>query len=244
MKSAWVDADAQAVVSRYEANGVAADLALRVYTTRLLGRDPKLVLHGGGNTSVKTRTRDLNGETVDVLCVKGSGWDMGQIEPPGLPAVRLDQLRKTRSRSALSDEEMVRVQRANLIEWTAGMCALVGVPTPPDAECLTLAEEAAMYITPRVNSAFPGAVEDCFPAMLGAPAFQYLPVDTFRLVIMEAVIDAAILQPGACLLDRVAVLDAVHGGLHAAAPALRTGSFLRKSDMRARPALRISGLLA
>ena len=60
------------------------DLALRVYTTRLLGGEPRLVLHGGGNTSVKTRLRDLNGEDTDVLCVKGSGWDMGTIEPPGL----------------------------------------------------------------------------------------------------------------------------------------------------------------
>ncbi len=65
------------------------DLALRVYTTRLLGQDPRLVLHGGGNTSVKTRIADLNGDAVEVLCVKGSGWDMGSIEPAGLPAVRL-----------------------------------------------------------------------------------------------------------------------------------------------------------
>jgi rhamnose utilization protein RhaD (predicted bifunctional aldolase and dehydrogenase)/NAD(P)-dependent dehydrogenase (short-subunit alcohol dehydrogenase family) len=116
MKSAWVDADAQAVVSQYEACGIAADLALRVYTTRLLGRDPKLVLHGGGNTSVKTRVTDLNGEPVDVLRVKGSGWDMARIEPAGLPAVRLDNLRRLRSRDALSDEDMVKVQRANLID--------------------------------------------------------------------------------------------------------------------------------
>ncbi len=116
MKSAWVDSDARTTVSRYEADGIAADLALRVYTTRLLGRDPKLVLHGGGNTSVKTRVTDLNGEAVDVLCVKGSGWDMGQIEPAGLPAVRLDNLQKFRARDALSDEDMVRVQRANLID--------------------------------------------------------------------------------------------------------------------------------
>ena len=57
MKSAWVDSDAQALVARYEADGIAADLAMRVYTTRLLGCDPKLVLHGGGNTSVKTTAR-------------------------------------------------------------------------------------------------------------------------------------------------------------------------------------------
>src|SRR5262249_6425272 len=78
--------------------------------------DPKLVLHGGGNTSVKTKLPDLLGEEVAVLCVKGSGSDMAAIEPAGLPAVRLDRLRRLRSRDALSDEEMVRVQRENLID--------------------------------------------------------------------------------------------------------------------------------
>src|SRR4051812_28684796 len=117
MQSEWVDRDAEAVVDRYA--GIARDLALRVYTTRLLGRNPKLVLHGGGNTSVKLRSVDLNGDEIDVLCVKGSGWDMGTIEPAGLPAVRLDPLRKLRAREALSDEEMVRVQRANLIDPSA-----------------------------------------------------------------------------------------------------------------------------
>jgi len=117
MQSAWIDRDADAAVGRYENLG--RDLALRVYTTRLLGQDPRLVLHGGGNTSVKTRLADLNGEDVDVLCVKGSGWDMGAIEPPGLPAVRLAPLLKLRARENLSDEEMVRLQRANLIEPAA-----------------------------------------------------------------------------------------------------------------------------
>jgi rhamnose utilization protein RhaD (predicted bifunctional aldolase and dehydrogenase)/NAD(P)-dependent dehydrogenase (short-subunit alcohol dehydrogenase family) len=116
MRSAWVDADARALVASYAPQGIGADLALRVYTTRLLGRDPKLVLHGGGNTSVKTSVTDLLGEAADVLCVKGSGWDMGSIEPAGLPAVRLAPLRKLRALPALSDEEMVRLQRANLID--------------------------------------------------------------------------------------------------------------------------------
>jgi rhamnose utilization protein RhaD (predicted bifunctional aldolase and dehydrogenase)/NAD(P)-dependent dehydrogenase (short-subunit alcohol dehydrogenase family) len=116
MKSAWSDSAAQTAVERYAPGGIAPDLALRVYTTRLLGQDPKLVLHGGGNTSVKTRVTDLNGDEIDVLCVKGSGWDMGTIEPPGLPAVRLEPLRKLRARDALSDEDMVRLQRANLID--------------------------------------------------------------------------------------------------------------------------------
>jgi len=116
MKSGWVDRDAQALVDLYAKQSIGPDLALRVYTTRLLGQDPKLVLHGGGNTSVKTRMRDLLGEDAEVLCVKGSGWDMGSIEPPGLPAVRLAPLRKLRALPALCDEDMVRVQRANLID--------------------------------------------------------------------------------------------------------------------------------
>jgi rhamnose utilization protein RhaD (predicted bifunctional aldolase and dehydrogenase)/NAD(P)-dependent dehydrogenase (short-subunit alcohol dehydrogenase family) len=117
MQSAWNDGDADAAVATYQNLG--RDLALRVYTTRLLGQDPRLVLHGGGNTSVKTRVADLNGDTVEVLCVKGSGWDMGAIEPAGLPAVRLAPLLKLRARKNLSDEEMVRLQRANLIDPAA-----------------------------------------------------------------------------------------------------------------------------
>ena len=61
MKSGWVDRDAEAMVAHGAEAGVERDLALRIYTTRLLGRDPKLVLHGGGNTSAKTRAHDLLG---------------------------------------------------------------------------------------------------------------------------------------------------------------------------------------
>ncbi len=116
MLSKWSDAAAEQLVTDYAGRGVGRDLALRVYTSRLLGRDPKLVLHGGGNTSVKTMVTDLLGEEVEVLCVKGSGWDMAEIEPAGLPAVRLAPLRKLRQREVLSDEDMVQVQRANLID--------------------------------------------------------------------------------------------------------------------------------
>ena len=97
MKSGWVESEARATVERYARQGVAPDLALRLYSTRLLGGDPRLVLHGGGNTSVKTRMPDLLGETVDVLCIKGSGADMAVIEPAGMPAVRLDRLRRLRA---------------------------------------------------------------------------------------------------------------------------------------------------
>src|SRR6516165_2382676 len=116
MQSLWSDADAERMVERYGQQGVGRDLALRVYTSRLLGGEPRLVLHGGGNTSVKTVVKDLLDEENEVLCVKGSGWDMAAIEPAGLPAVRLAPLRKLRQRATLSDEEMVRVQRASLID--------------------------------------------------------------------------------------------------------------------------------
>jgi rhamnose utilization protein RhaD (predicted bifunctional aldolase and dehydrogenase)/NAD(P)-dependent dehydrogenase (short-subunit alcohol dehydrogenase family) len=116
MRSQWRDEEARSLVAAYAANGVGEDLALRVYTSRLLGRDPALVLHGGGNTSVKTTLADLLGDPVAVLCVKGSGWDMAAIEPQGLPAVRLEPLRRLEARRALADEEMVRFQRANLID--------------------------------------------------------------------------------------------------------------------------------
>jgi rhamnose utilization protein RhaD (predicted bifunctional aldolase and dehydrogenase)/NAD(P)-dependent dehydrogenase (short-subunit alcohol dehydrogenase family) len=116
MKSAWVEREAKDAVGRYGAAGASADLALRLYTTQLLGRDPKLVLHGGGNTSLKTRVRDLTGEDVDILCVKGSGWDMGEIEPAGMPAVRLAPLQALRTHAALSDDDFARVQRAYLTD--------------------------------------------------------------------------------------------------------------------------------
>jgi rhamnose utilization protein RhaD (predicted bifunctional aldolase and dehydrogenase)/NAD(P)-dependent dehydrogenase (short-subunit alcohol dehydrogenase family) len=122
MQSRWSDDDAEIIVRHYAGRGVNRDLGLRVYTSRLLGRDRRLVLHGGGNTSVKTLATDLIGDAVEVLCVKGSGWDMGAIEPAGLPAVRLAPLRRLRARESLSDEDMVNFQRTNLID--------AGAPNP------------------------------------------------------------------------------------------------------------------
>jgi rhamnose utilization protein RhaD (predicted bifunctional aldolase and dehydrogenase)/NAD(P)-dependent dehydrogenase (short-subunit alcohol dehydrogenase family) len=116
MKSAWVERDAKAAIERYAGAGIAADLALRVYATRLIGADPRLVLHGGGNTSLKAPARDLAGGEVAALYVKGSGADMATIEPAGFPAVRLEPLRALRGHAALSDDEAARLQRAFLID--------------------------------------------------------------------------------------------------------------------------------
>ena len=96
-----------------EAAAVAADpLALRVYSSRLLGSDPSLVLHGGGNTSVKGTTPTLFGEVEEVLFVKGSGWDLATIEAEGFAPVRLDALRRMAELMELSDSAMVTAQRA------------------------------------------------------------------------------------------------------------------------------------
>jgi rhamnose utilization protein RhaD (predicted bifunctional aldolase and dehydrogenase)/NAD(P)-dependent dehydrogenase (short-subunit alcohol dehydrogenase family) len=116
MENLWSDEAARAAVTKYAAQGVNEDLALRTYTTRLLGGEPRLVQHGGGNTSVKTKVTDSLGRSVDVLCVKGSGWDMGTIEPPGLPAVKLAPLLELAALDALRDEDMVNLQRTNLID--------------------------------------------------------------------------------------------------------------------------------
>jgi len=116
MKSGWVDRDAEAIVADGAKANIDRDLSLRVYTTRLLGRDPKLVLHGGGNTSLKAKMRDRGSAEVEVLRVKASGADMATIGPDGLPAVRLEPMRKLRMLEAIDDEELLGIERANLID--------------------------------------------------------------------------------------------------------------------------------
>src|SRR5215813_12453403 len=117
MKNRWNEREARSFIARYKTAG--ADLALRTYSARLIGQDASLVLHGGGNTSVKTVSRTVDGESARVICVKGSGWDLATIEPAGHPAVRLEPLLRLRNLERLGDEEMVNVQRANLLDSAA-----------------------------------------------------------------------------------------------------------------------------
>jgi len=119
MKSLWREEDAKAMVKHYGHLGFSEDVALRVYTSRLLGADPRLVQHGGGNTSTKTTDTDHAGETVDVIRVKGSGWDLGDIEPAGLPAMRHKSLLALQQVPHMSDEAMVNAQRAALLDANA-----------------------------------------------------------------------------------------------------------------------------
>ena len=119
MENLWRDADAEKM--RQAAGADPADIALaeRVYTSRLLGGEPDLVLHGGGNTSVKVDREWPDGSSRRTLHVKGSGWDLATIEAPGLPAVDLAPLLEARAGSRLSDPEMVGLLRASLMEKTA-----------------------------------------------------------------------------------------------------------------------------
>ncbi|HKP19626.1 MAG TPA: bifunctional aldolase/short-chain dehydrogenase [Gaiellaceae bacterium] len=94
-------------------------LGQRVYSSRLLGAEPALVLHGGGNTSVKERVTDLLGQEVDLLYVKGSGWDLATIEAQGFAPVRLERLLGLARLEHLSDEQMARELRAAMTDASA-----------------------------------------------------------------------------------------------------------------------------
>ena len=108
MDSLWKDAEASACGDD--------DLALRVYTSRLLGADDRLVMHGGGNTSVKSTIDDFFGDPIDVLFVKGSGWDLQTIEKPGFPALKLQETRRLAELETLSDMDMTQQLRAYMLD--------------------------------------------------------------------------------------------------------------------------------
>ena len=94
-------------------------LALRVYSSRLIGQSADLVLHGGGNTSVKASFTDIFGVAHDVLYVKGSGWDLATIKAAGFAPVKLDSLLQLSRFDQLSDADMVSAQRAAMLDPSA-----------------------------------------------------------------------------------------------------------------------------
>lgn len=117
--STWSDKEANRLVTTFHAQGVNRDIALEIYATRQLGLDPSLVLHGGGNTSVKTAWTDIDGREVDVLCVKGSGADMGTIGLGGMPLMRIAELGRLIDIAQLSDDHLVMLQRRMLLDPAA-----------------------------------------------------------------------------------------------------------------------------
>lgn len=119
MQSLWNDT---------EATTFGTDLlGQRVYTSRLLGRNPELVLHGGGNTSVKVTEKDFFGEEVDLCYVKGSGWDLGTIEREGFSPVRMDALIKMSKLPSMTDADMVLQQRAAMTNPNAPAASIEAI---------------------------------------------------------------------------------------------------------------------
>lgn len=111
MQSRWNDQDA----AKFKNDPV----ALRAYTSRLLGQEASLVQHGGGNTSVKASRDNLFGEKEEILYVKGSGWDLATIEPQGFAPVKMDVLLRMSRLETLSDSDMVREQKAAMVNPSA-----------------------------------------------------------------------------------------------------------------------------
>ena len=116
MKSKWNNKEANSFIKKFRNKKVDKDLALRIYTTQLLGNDPKVVLHGGGNTSVKSKFKTLLGNSTKIIYVKGSGKDMSNIEEDGFPSLELNNLLELEKLSKLNDFQMVNYQRKYMLD--------------------------------------------------------------------------------------------------------------------------------
>jgi len=109
MQNLWNEDEAQNI-----STDINKDLALRVYSSRLLGQDKSLVLHGGGNTSVKIEQENILGESESILYVKGSGWDLETIEAQGYAPVQMSHLLKLAQLKELSDAQMVNELKTHM----------------------------------------------------------------------------------------------------------------------------------
>ncbi len=114
MRSRWLEAEAAEFVERY-AGQWGEPVALRTYASRLLGAETSLVLHGGGNSSVKSSWKNVLGDVIPAIFVKASGADLATIEPEDHPGLDLDFLMRLRSVAELSDESMVDQLRTHLL---------------------------------------------------------------------------------------------------------------------------------
>jgi rhamnose utilization protein RhaD (predicted bifunctional aldolase and dehydrogenase)/NAD(P)-dependent dehydrogenase (short-subunit alcohol dehydrogenase family) len=188
MDSLYTDEGARAAKDRYAA-AHGEDLALRVYTSRLLGASPALVLHGGGNTSVKTTVTELLGDVTPVLYVKGSGSDLATIEPAGFPACRLAHLRRCCERASMTDEEMVAQLRGQMLD--------PGSPTP-SVEALLHAFLPARFID--------HTHADALLALVDQPRSE----EIVREVYGDAALFVPYVMPGFALARKVAEIYGAH----------------------------------
>ncbi len=117
MENLFNEDDSRAFIKKY--SDQPEDLAIRIYTSRLIGKNKDLVLHGGGNTSVKLEYVNITGEKEDVIFVKGSGHDLEFIEPAGFAGLNLLLLQKLRGLDTISDIEMDNQLKINKVDSQA-----------------------------------------------------------------------------------------------------------------------------
>ena len=118
MKNRWNNKEANRIIKYYHKQGINKEIALRIYTSRLLGIDPKIVLHGGGNTSVKLDLKKSKNNTQKIIYVKGSGKDMSNIDIDGFPSLELENLIKLKDKKKLNDFKMVNFLKKYMIDTT------------------------------------------------------------------------------------------------------------------------------
>ena len=193
MKNRWSDRDASQFTARYTAQW-GEDLALRTYTSRLLGADEGLVLHGGGNTSVKGNYRNVFGQQVPALFIKASGYDMSKIEPEGHSAVDLDYLKRLCTLPDLSDAAMAGEFQLHL---------LVPGAAAPSIETLTHALLPGKFID--------HTHADAILVLSNQPDGEAL----VREALGDGVALVDYVKPGFKLAKAVAAAYAAHPGCHA-----------------------------
>jgi rhamnose utilization protein RhaD (predicted bifunctional aldolase and dehydrogenase)/NAD(P)-dependent dehydrogenase (short-subunit alcohol dehydrogenase family) len=136
MENRWSDEKAAQFIEKYGKQW-GEDLAVGLYVATLIGAEDKLVLHGGGNSSVKTVRTNILGERIPAIFVKASGYNMAFIEPNGYTGVDLDYLKKLRSLQDLSDEAMMNEFRTHFLD---------GHAAPPSIETLVHAFISSKFV--------------------------------------------------------------------------------------------------
>ena len=115
MKYSWNNNEAKKFINKYKRIGINKELALRIYSTQLLGNNSELVLHGGGNTSVKFFSKN---NKKNIIYIKGSGKNMSNIDIDGFPALELDNLIRLKKIKKMNDFQMVNYQKKYMLDTT------------------------------------------------------------------------------------------------------------------------------
>ena len=182
MKSTYNKKDAAKIVQKYPY--ISEEFALRIYTSQLIGSDPNLVLHGGGNTSIKLRQHNILGEEQDVLFVKASGVDLAHIGAEGFVALDLAYLRRLRTLEALEDEELAKqfeIHKLDISALNPSVESLLHAFLPPKYVDHTHAD-SILILTNQSDS------EDLIKEALG-PGVAVLPYAMSGLPLAKAVAD-------------------------------------------------------